>query len=119
MEKFKNFIVKNYKTILMVILGLFIVYWVIFIFTPLNTMNSEDKTKIEALDKKIDSLTKSQNVLETEIKNLNNEVDKIDDNISKIKSNKDKTGKKYHEEINRVDKYSERELDEFFSNRYK
>ena len=47
------------------------------------------------------------------------EVETIDKNISKIKTDKDKTGKKYHEEINRVDKYSERELDSFFSNRYK
>ena len=51
--------------------------------------------------------------------------DKVGDFIYKkdikaiLKTNKIKTGKKYHEEINRVDKYSEPELDSFFSNRYK
>lgn len=119
MEKVKNFITKNYKTILTIIGGLFFLYLVIYMFIPLNTMNSDDKVKIEMLNKKIDSLTDNQNVLESQIKNLDNEIDKIDDNILKIKLNKDKTGKKYHEEINRVDKYSERELDEFFSKRYK
>lgn len=119
MGQIKNFINKNYKTILLVMLGLFILYWVIFLFTPSNTMSPEDKAKIETLNNKIDSLSKSQNILETKINTLDSEIEKIDDNILKIKSNKDKTGKKYHEEINRVDKYSERELDDFFSKRYK
>jgi hypothetical protein len=55
----------------------------------------------------------------TNIQDIKKEVEQIDNNITKIKMDKTKIGKKYHEEINRVDKYSERELDSFFSNRYK
>ena len=105
--------------ILSIIVGIFLLYWIIFVLTPLNTMNSDDKVKIEMLNNKIDSLSKTQIILEQEVQNINKEVETIDKNISKIKTDKDKTGKKYHEKITRVDKYSERELDSFFSNRYK
>jgi hypothetical protein len=64
-------------------------------------------------------MNKEQDILENKVEGINKEVMKIDENISNIKTNKSKIGKKYHEEINRVDRYSERELDSFFSNRYK
>ena len=119
MEIVKNFIIKNYKTILSVLVGLFIVYWVIFVLTPNSTMSKVDKDKLDSLTNVVNQINKEQEILESEIKVLNKEVDKIDDNISNIKTNKTKTGKKYHEEISRVDKYTEPELDSFFSNRYK
>ena len=46
METVKNFIVKNYKTILAGLVGLFLLYWVIFILTPKNTMLKEDRKQI-------------------------------------------------------------------------
>lgn len=118
MEIVKNFIIKNYKTILSVLVGLFIVYWVIFVLTPNSTMSKVDKDKLDSLTNVVNQINKEQEILENEIKVLNKEVDKIDNNISTIKTNKTKTGKKYHEEISRVDKYTEPELDSFFSNRY-
>ena len=60
MEKFKNFIMKYYKTILSIIVGIFLLYWIIFVLTPLNTMDVQDKNKIESLTNKIDSLSKTQ-----------------------------------------------------------
>ena len=39
--------------------------------------------------------------------------------LYKIKKDKTKVANKYHEEIIRVDEYTEPELDSFFSNRYK
>ena len=119
MEVVKNFIFKNYKKILSVLVGLFIVYWVIFVLTPNSTMSKVDKDKLDSLTNVVNQINKEQEILENEIKVLNKEVDKIDNNISTIKTNKTKTGKKYHEEISRVDKYTEPELDSFFSNRYK
>ena len=118
MESVKNFIVKNYKTILFVLGGLFLLYWVIFVLTPGSTMSQIDKNKLDSLSNVVNKINKEQEVLESKIEVINEEVDKIDNNISKIKTNKDKTGKKYHEEITRVDKYTEPEIDSFFSNRY-
>ena len=118
METIKNFVIKNYKTILSVLVGLFIVYWVM---TTLNTstMSTIDRNKLDSLTNVVNEINKEQDILESKIELIDKEVEKIDDNISKVKTNKIKTGKKYHEEINRVDKYSEPELDSFFSNRYK
>ena len=82
-------------------------------------MSKEDKAKIDSLTNIVNQINKEQEILESEIKVLNKEGDAIDNNISNIKTNKTKTGKKYHEEISRVDKYTEPELDSFFSNRYK
>lgn len=119
MEGIKNFIIKNYKTILSVLVGLFILYWVIFILTPNSTMSKLDKNKLDSLTNVVNQISEEQDMLESEINVLSEEVDKIDNNISTIKTDKIKTGKKYHEEISRVDKYTEPELDSFFSSRYK
>jgi hypothetical protein len=115
----KNFITKNYKTILLVLGGLFLLYWVIFVLTPNNTISKEDKAKLDSLTNIVNTLQKEQDVIESKIDIVNKEVDKIDDNVAKIKTQKSKVTVKYHEEISRVDKYSEPELDSFFSNRYK
>ena len=118
METIKNFVIKNYKTILSVLVGLFIVYWVMTISNT-STMSTFDKAKLDSLVNVVNEINKEQDILESKIEIIDEEVEKIDDNISKVRTNKIKTGKKYHEEINRVDKYSEPELDSFFSNRYK
>ena len=118
MREVRTFIVKNYKTILSVLVGLFIAYWVFFVLTPSSTMSNTDKAKLDSLVNVVNEINKEQDILEIKVKLIDEEVEKIDDNISKVKTNKVKTGKKYHEEINRVDKYTEPELDSFFSNRY-
>jgi peptidoglycan hydrolase CwlO-like protein len=109
--------IKKYKTIVFLLIGLFILYLVFSNTT--NTMSVADKAKLDSLTNVINGLNKELDVLEGKIEHIDEEVDKIDDNISKIKTNKEKTGKKYHEEINRVDKYTEPEIDKFFSDRYK
>ncbi len=119
MEIVKNFIIRYYKTVLNLLIGLLILYWGIVILSPNSTMSKVDKDKLDSLTNVVNQINKEQEILENEIKVLTKEVDKIDDNISTIKTNKTKTGKKYHEEISRVDKYTESELDRFFSNRYK
>ena len=119
MEPIKNFFQKNYKTIIKVILGIVALYWLIYFMTPKDTMSKEDHKKIDSLTNLVSSLQKEQDLIEGKIDLVNKEVDKIDNNVAKIKTQKSKVTVKYHEEINRVDKYSEPELDSFFSNRYK
>ena len=119
MELIKNFFIKNYKTILKVIGGIVVLYWLIYFMVPKDTMSKEDHKKIDSLTNLVNNLQKEQDLIESKIDSVNQEVGKIDENISKIKTQKTKVTSKYHEEINRVDKYSEPELDSFFSNRYK
>ena len=94
METIKNFVIKNYKTILSVLVGLFIVYWVM---TTLNTstISTIDRNKLDSLTNVVNEINKEQDILESKIELIDEEVEKIDDNISKVKTNKVKTGKKY------------------------
>jgi septal ring factor EnvC (AmiA/AmiB activator) len=119
MEIVKHFIVKNYKTILASLVGLFLLYWVIFILTPKSTMLERDRTQIESLNNKIEEINKEQNKLESQINDINKEVEQIETKVKKIKKDKTKVAIEYHEEIKRVDNYTEPELDSFFTNRYK
>jgi septal ring factor EnvC (AmiA/AmiB activator) len=115
----KNFFVKYYKIILAGLLGLFLLYWFIFILTPNNTMLREDRKQIKFLNNKIEEINKEQNSLELQIIELNKQVTQIETKVIRIKKDKIKVAKKYHEEIKRVDNYTELELDSFFANRYK
>ena len=60
METVKNFIVKNYKSILAGLVGLFLLYWFIFILTPKNTMLKEDRKQIESLNNKIEEISEKK-----------------------------------------------------------
>jgi len=116
MESIGKFINNYYKVILAILLGIGILY---LCLPTTSTMSDVDRAKLDSLTNLVNQINKEQDILESKIELIDEEVEKIDDNISKIKTNKIKTGKKYHEEINRVDKYTEPELDSFFSNRYK
>jgi peptidoglycan hydrolase CwlO-like protein len=118
MESLKNFTIKHYNAILITLVVLLIGWFAFRVFNP-STMTEGDKSKIDSAQNIIKEKEKEQVIIEDKIEDINEEVETIDDNISKIKTNKEKTGKKYHEEIIRVDKYTELELDSFFSNRYK
>jgi uncharacterized protein YlxW (UPF0749 family) len=116
MESIRKFISNYYQIILAILLGLSILY---FVQPTTGTMSDVDRAKLDSLTNIVNQMNKEQDILENKVEGINKEVVKIDENISNIKANKSKIGKKYHEEINRVDRYSERELDSFFSNRYK
>jgi vacuolar-type H+-ATPase subunit I/STV1 len=114
-----SFFGKNYKTLLFLLFGLFLLYWVIFIVTPSVTMSNKEKAQIDSLNVVIQGLHKENLKLDSTIFSLNNEIKLVDKQIEDIKHKKTKLKQKYHEEINRVDNYTEPELDSFFSDRYK
>jgi uncharacterized protein YlxW (UPF0749 family) len=116
MESIRKFISNYYQIIIAILLGLSILY---FVQPTTSTMSDVDRAKLDSLTNIVNQMNKEQDILENKVEGINKEVIKIDENISNIKTNKSKIGKKYHEEINRVDRYSEREFDSFFSNRYK
>ena len=118
-NKVVNFITKNYKTSLMVLFGLFIFYWMVFILTPKVGMSPEDKAKIDSLNVVINNMYKEQELLDDKIDNINKEINEVDNNINKIKKQKTIVKEVYHEKINRVSNFTEPELDSFFSDRYK
>ena len=114
-----NFIRGNYKTIIKGLVGLFILYWVIYVLTPTMQMSVQEKQKIDSLNIIVKEIYKEQQKLDSSIAGYNKKIDEVDNHIGKIKSQKTIIKEIYHEEINRVDSYTDNDIDSFFANRYK
>jgi len=114
-----SFVTKNYKIILAVLFGLFVLYWLMFVLTPKMNMSVEEKAKIDSLNVLIMEMNKNQQILDDKIDGINEEIVEVDKDIDKIKGQKTVVKEIYHEKINRVNTLTEPELDEFFSDRYK
>lgn len=119
MHRIKTFLVNNYKTILKIGFAFFLLYWIIFILTPKNQMTTDQKNALDSLSNKIIILHEDNKKLEGDIKEYNQKIIEIDNNIGKIKSQKTIIKEYYHEKISGVDKLTVRELDSFFTDRYK
>ena len=117
-NKIVKFVTTKYKTILLVLFGLFIFYWMIFILTPRVGMSPEDKAKIDSLNVIIHNMYKEQELLDNKIDAINKEIGEVDNSIGKIKNQKTIVKEIYHEKINSVSNFTEPELDSFFSDRY-
>ena len=118
MSKILNFISTNYKTILQLGFGIFVVYWMIFFLTPKIEMSEVDRYKIQQIDEFVKKTYENQLKLDSSIKEFNEEIEVVEMNIKRIKGEKTVIREIYHEEINRVNDYSDKQLDSFFTNRY-
>lgn len=119
LDKILNFLRTHYKTILKVIFGLFILYYLIFFLTPKVKMSVEQKQQIDSLNVLIKNLHEDNLRLENKISDFNQEIENIDINIKGIKGQKTIVKEIYHEKISNVDRLSVAELDSFFADRYK
>jgi cell division protein FtsL len=113
-----NFVKRNYLTILKIIGGIFILYWMVFILTPDVKMLESQQERINDLNTLIIQKEKEQKKLSLEIANFNAQIKILDSNISKIKGEKTIIKEIYHEAVNNVDNYSDAQLDSFLAKRY-
>ncbi len=118
-SKILNFLKKHYITILKVIFGLFILYYLIFFLTPRVQMAADQKQQLDSLNVVIKQLHEDNLKLENKISDFNNEIEKVDQTIGKIKNQKTIVKEIYHEKISNIDKLTSREVDSFFTDRYK
>lgn len=119
MNKVIIFLKTNYLTILKVAFAVFILYYLIFFLTPKVTMSEYEKQQIDSLNVLVKQLHQDNVELEKEIDEYNEKMGKIDNNIKNIKGQKTVVKEIYHEKINSVDRLTVRELDSFFTDRYK
>lgn len=111
-----NLVSKHWKTVLLTVAGLFLLYWIIFIFTP--STGKEVERKIDLLNEGIKKIESQQDSLQNKIDIFETEVKKIDDKIGEIKGQKTIIKEIYHEKISSINNYSDEQLDSFFSARY-
>jgi len=79
-----SFVTKNYKIILAVLFGLFVLYWLMFVLTPKMNMSVEEKAKIDSLNVLILEMNKNQQILDDKIDGINEEIVEVDKDIDKI-----------------------------------
>ena len=118
-KKIFDFLKANYQTILKVIFGLFVLYYLIFFLTPRVQMAADQKQQLDSLNVVIKQLHEDNLKLEDKISDFNSEIEQVDESISKIKNQKTIVKEIYHEKISNVDKLTSREVDSFFIDRYK
>ena len=113
-----SFVKRNYLTILKIIGGVFILYWMIFILTPDVKMSESQQKRINDLNNLITQKESEQKKLSIEIANFNTQIKILDSNITKIRGEKIIIKEIYHEAVNNVDNYSDAQLDSFLAKRY-
>ena len=113
-----SYIKNNYKSILIFVVCLFILYWMIFVLTPLSKMSEEARFEIRELNTKIESVEKQQEKIQTEIKKYEVKINETNDNIQKIKEIRIKVGNEYGKKIISVGSFTDDELTKFFTDRY-
>jgi len=120
LTSFNNLInMKDYKILFLIFIGLFILYWLIFVLTPKTKISIDNQNKIDSLNVLIINIQKSQEILDSKIDSINLDINKVDKDIKKIKEQKTILKEIYHEKIIDVVNFTETELDSFFTNRYK
>jgi len=116
--KMINFIKKYKRDIaLIVIVGIFF-YWMSAIFSPKLDRIDTFKNKIDSIDNNITVLREQQKNVDENITQLKGEVFEVENTIGSVKNQKVIIKEYYENKINNVDKFTNHELDSFFTNRY-
>ncbi len=118
MNNIKTFIINNYKFLFIGVVSIFLLYWIIFIFTPKVEMSVESNIELKQIDEKIDGLVFEQTILQNEIDMFQEELVNIDNNLGVIKNSQDLNAKNHGKKISNAQSLSHDELVRFFTERY-
>ena len=112
-------IIKSYiKPVIYTIVGLFVMYWMIYLLTPKPKMPTEYKAAIDSLTQSNKVLMERQKQLDNVITSYEAEVEKIDSTLHTIKEKTTIVKEFHHEIIERVNHYNAAQIDTFFRIRY-
>ena len=107
----KQFLNTNFKYILFVGVGLFVMYFMVYLFTP--------KPEMSELDKDIDSILKKQQLLDKRILEYKTELSKIDSTIAQVRNQKTIIKEYYKEKGEEITGMKPSQIDSLFHKRYK
>jgi hypothetical protein len=116
--KYMSSIGKHINTIILVIIGGFLLYWLFFVLSPSVEMSAESKAKIDSLNNNIKKYEEENKKIDSVITQYNHEIERVNNNITRIKNEKTIVKEIYHEKIISIDTFNRSQIDEFFSNRY-
>jgi hypothetical protein len=109
---------KYKKQIIYVIVGLVLLYGVIWLATRKPQMPTDYRAAIDSLTKANTLLIEKQNQLDSTIRVYKNKIDIIDSKINNIKVKETIIKEYHHEIIQQVSHYNAAQIDSFFKKRY-
>jgi hypothetical protein len=109
---------KNYKTILIVIGSLILLYGVIWLSIHKPQMPSDIKATIDSLTNANKALIEHQKQIDSTIHVYEAEVHKVDFEINNIKEKTTIIKEYYHDVSQQVEHYDATQVDSFFKARY-
>lgn len=114
----KEFLVKNWKTITLIFLGVIFVYLLVRVFTPPKDVSDLNKYKLEQIDKHIEEMKNLQKSLSDSIQSYQEKIDNIDEKISKIKIEKKEVNNFYTQKREEIQNADKRQIDSLLRKRY-
>jgi predicted PurR-regulated permease PerM len=114
----KDFVVNHYKTISIVLGGLFLLYWIIFILTPVVQMSEQSVEQLKKIDENISNLEFENKILQSEIVEFQEQIESVNENIEEIDEIKITLANDYGKKISNARSYNHDELVRFLSERY-
>ena len=115
----RQFLKTNYKDILFVGIGLIVIYFAVYLFTPKPKMSELYKYKLEQINKDIESILKNQKQLDKRIEGYKSELTKIDSTIAQVRNQKTIIREYYKDKGEEISKMDVTQLDSLFHKRYK
>ena len=115
----KEFLNNNFKYILIAAVGIFVLYWGVYLFTPKPDMSELDKFKLEQLNKDIQIIKDNQVKLDKRIEGYNTQLTKIDSTIAKVRNQKTIIKEYYKENGEKITGMKPSQIDSLFHKRYK
>jgi hypothetical protein len=114
----QKLIVKYKQPILYVIVGLFLLYGIIWIATRKPQIPADIKATIDSLTNVNKQLIEHQKQIDSTIHVYEAKVKQVDHQINNVKEKTTIIKEYYHEQIQQVNNYTPTELDSFFKAKY-
>lgn len=115
----KEFFLKYFKEILLVVFGIVLIFLIVKIYTPAPDKSDLLKYKLNQLDETISDLKKRQKDLNDSIAKNKEDIIQIDKNIDDIKSQKTTINNYYEIKDKEIPKWTNKQIDSAFRARYK
>ena len=114
----KEFLIKNWKNIILGLLGIIFIYLLVRVFTPTPDMSELNKYKLEQIDKHINEMKTLQKNLSDSIQVYQNKIDEIYDKISHIKVEKKEVNNFYTQKREEIKNADKKQIDSLLRSRY-
>jgi len=114
----KEFLIKNWKNIILSLLGIIFIYLLVRVFTPTPDMSELNKYKLEQIDKHINEMKNLQKSLGDSIQVYQHKIDEIDDKISHIKVEKKEVNNFYTQKREEIKNADKKQIDSLLRSRY-